>query len=105
MVKINWRDVLTKFLPLLPTLLMYWASYRLSQQKNAQEKKRDEFDRLNEENTRLSEDLDRYRRMVEAKELEISKLQKEIAEMRSCITGAPMTGALFDEKGKKDDDS
>lgn len=80
---------------------MYWASYRLSQQKNAQEKKRDEFDRLNEENTRLSEDLDRYRRMVEAKELEISKLQKEIAEMRSCITGAPMTGALFDEKGKR----
>lgn len=77
---------------------MYWASYRLSQQKNAQEKKRDEFDRLNEENTRLSEDLDRYRRMVEAKELKIVKLQKEIAEMRKYTTGVPMTGALFDKK-------
>ncbi|MFK5641171.1 hypothetical protein ACIA30_02650 [Lactobacillus delbrueckii subsp. bulgaricus] len=98
MVKINWRDVLTKFLPLLPTLLMYWASYRLSQEKNAQEKKRDEFDRLNEENTRLSEDLDRYRRMVEAKELEISKLQKEIADIRKYIAGAPTSGALFDKK-------
>lgn len=82
---------------------MYWASYRLSQEKNAQEKKRDEFDRLNEENTRLSEVLDRYRRMVEAKELEISKLQKKIAEIRSKYNpGAPMTGALFDEKEKED---
>lgn len=92
--------MLTKFLPLLPTLLMYWASYRLSLEKNSQEKKRDEFDRLNTENTRLSEDLDRYRRLVAAKEREISKLQKEIAEMR---TRAPMTGALFDEKKEKED--
>lgn len=84
---------------------MYWASYRLSQEKNTQEKKRDEFDRLNAENTRLSEDLDRYRKLVAAKEREISKLQKEIIELRKFATGAPMTGALFDEKEKKDDDS
>lgn len=90
--------MLTKFLPLLPTLLMYWASYRLSLEKSGQEKKRDEFDRLNSENTRLSEDLDRYRRLVAAKEREIAKLQKEIAEMRKYIAGAPMTGALFDKK-------
>ena len=82
---------------------MYWASYRLSVEKNAQEKKRDEFTRLNAENTRLSEDLDRYRRLVAAKEREIAKLQKEIAEMRrKYITGAPMTGALFDDKKKED---
>ncbi|CDR75509.1 hypothetical protein LOB94_03780 [Lactobacillus delbrueckii subsp. bulgaricus] len=98
MVKIDWRDVLTKLLPLLPTLLMYWASYRLSQQKNAQEKKRDEFDRLNVENTRLSEDLDRYRKLVAAKEREIVKLQKEIAEMRNYIAGAPKPGALFNKE-------
>ncbi len=77
---------------------MYWASYRLSVEKNSQEKKRDEFDRLNSENTRLSEDLDRYRRLVAAKEHEISKLQKEIAEMRKYIAGAPTTGALFDKE-------
>ncbi len=77
---------------------MYWASYRLSQEKNTQEKKRDEFDRLNAENTRLYEELDRYRRLVVAKEREISKLQKEIAEMRKYNTGAPITGALFDKE-------
>ena len=101
MVIINWKDILTKFLPLLPTLLMYWASYRLSQAKNAQEEKRDEFDRLNEENTRLSKDLDRYRKMVAAKEREIVNLQKEIAEMRKYIAGAPEVGALFDDKEKE----
>ena len=82
---------------------MYWVSYRLSAEKNDQEKKRDEFDRLNVENTRLSEDLDRYRRLVAAKESEIVKLQKEIAEMREYIAGAPMTGALFDEKENEHD--
>ena len=77
---------------------MYWASYRLSVEKSTQEKKSDEFDRLNTENTRLSEELDRYRKLVAAKEREIVKLQKEIAEMRR----APTTGALFDEKEKED---
>lgn len=80
---------------------MYWASYRLSVEKNSREKKCDEFDRLNAENTRLSEDLDRYQKMVAAKEREIEKLQKEIAEMREYATGAPMTGASFNEENKK----
>lgn len=77
---------------------MYWVSYRLSTEKNTQEKKRDEFDRLNVENTRLSEELDRYRRLVASNEREVVKLQKEIAEMRKYIPGAPMTGALFDKE-------
>lgn len=90
-------------MPLLPTLLIYWASYHLSLEKNSQEKKRDEFDRLNAENTRLSEELDRYRRLVAAKEREIVKLQKEIAEMRNNYsTGAPMTDALFNKEEKED---
>ena len=102
MVHINWKDILTKFVPLLPTLLIYWASYQLSQAKNNKEEKQDEFTRLNVENTRLSEELDRYRRLVASNEREIVKLQKEIAEMRKYIPGAPMTGALFDEKEKED---
>lgn len=73
---------------------MYWASYRLSVEKNAQEKKRDEFDRLNAENTMLSEELDRYRKQVAAKE-------REIAEMRKYIAGAPTTGASFNKEDKK----
>ena len=104
MVDIDWKDILTKLLPLLPTLLMYWASYKLSQAKNEKEEKQDEFTRLNDENTRLSEDLDRYRKIVAAKEREISKLQKEIIELRKFAAGAPTSGALFDEKEKKDDD-
>lgn len=81
---------------------MYWASYRLSVEKNAQEKKRDEFGRLNAENTRLSEALDHYRKQVAAKEREITKLQKEIAEMRKYTTGAPMTGASFNKEDKNE---
>ena len=77
---------------------MYWASYRLSQEKNAQEEKRDEFDRLNTENTRMSEELDRYRKLVAAKEREIVKLQKEIAEMRRYTAGTPTTGVLFNKE-------
>lgn len=82
--------------------MIYWASYHLSLEKNSKEKKRDEFDRLNAENTRLSEELDHYRRLVAAKEREIVKLQKENAEMRKYIAGVPMTGALFDKEEKED---
>lgn len=93
--------MLTKFIPILPTLLIYWASYRLSSEKSTQEKKSDEFDRLNTENTRLSEELDRYRKLVAAKEREIVKLQKEIAEMRRYTAEAPTTGAFFDDNNKE----
>lgn len=80
---------------------MYWASYRLSQAKNEKEEKQDEFSRLNKENTRLSEELDRYRKMVASKEREINKLQKEVIELRKFAAGAPTSGALFDAKEKE----
>ena len=92
---------MTKLLPLLPTLLMYWASYRLSQAKNEKEEKQDEFSRLNDENTRLSEELERYRKLVASKERENVKLQKEIIELRKYTAGAPTTGALCDKEDKK----
>lgn len=103
MSAINWKDILTKLLPLLPTLLMYWASYKLSQAKNEKEEKQDEFSRLNEENTRLSEELDRYRKLVASKEREIVKLQQEIIELRKYAAGAPTTGASFDNKEDKNE--
>lgn len=102
MSAINWKDILTKLLPLLPTLLMYWASYRLSQAKNEKEKKQDEFSRLNDENTRLSEELERYRKLVASKERENVKLQKEIIELRKYTAGAPTTGASFDKENKNE---
>lgn len=92
---------MTKLLPLLPTLLMYWASYRLSQAKNEKEEKQDEFSRLNEENTRLSAELERYRKLVASKERENVKLQNEIIELRKYTAGASMTVASFD-KNKED---
>lgn len=94
---------MTKLLPLLPTLLMYWASYRLSQAKNEEEEKQDEFSRLNEENTRLSKDLDRYRKLVASKEKENEKLQEEIIELRKYTVGAHTTGASFDNKEDKNE--
>ena len=83
--------------------MIYWASYRLSVEKNSQEKKRDEFARLNAENTRLYEELDRYRKLVASKEREIVKLQKEISEMRNYIAGAPTSGASFNKKEDKNE--
>lgn len=80
---------------------MYWASYRLSQAKNEKEEKQDEFSRLNDENTRLSEELDRYRKLVASKERENAKLQQEIIELRKYTAGAPTTGALFAKEDKK----
>lgn len=80
---------------------MYWASYRLSQAKNEKEEKQDEFSRLNEENTRLSKDLERYRKLVASKEKENAKLQQEIIELRKYTAGAPTTGALFDKEDNK----
>lgn len=102
MVRINWKDIISKALPLLPTLFIYWASYRLSVEKNAQEKKRDEFDRLNAENTRLSDELDHYRRLLTEKEREIVKLQKENAEMRKYIAGISTTSNPFKREEKEE---
>lgn len=82
MVLINWRDIVIKGLPLIPTLLMYYASYKLSMDKNAKEEKKDQFERLSKENERLTGELAK-------KDKKIDELQEELYEARKAAILAP----------------
>ncbi len=82
MVLINWRDIVIKGLPLIPTLLMYYASYKLSVAKNAKEEKQDQFERLSKENERLTGELAK-------KDERIEELQEELYEARKVAALAP----------------
>ena len=82
MVLINWRDIVIKGLPLIPTLLMYYVSYRLSVAKNAKEEKKDQFERLSKENERLTRELAK-------KDEKIDELQEELYEARKAAILAP----------------
>lgn len=82
MVLINWRDIIINGLPLIPTLLMYYASYKLSVAKNAKEEKKDQFERLSAENERLTGELAK-------KDERIDELQEELYEARKAATLAP----------------
>lgn len=82
MVLINWRDIVIKGLPLIPTLLMYYASYKLSMDKNAKEEKKDQFERLSKENERLTGELAK-------KDEKIDELQEELYEARKVAALAP----------------
>ena len=82
MVPINWREIILKALPLIPTLLMYYASYKLSVAKNAKEEKQDQFKRLSKENERLTGELAK-------KDEKIEELQEELYEARKAAILAP----------------
>ena len=95
MVLINWRDIIIKALPLIPTLLMYYASYRLSVAKNEKEEKKDQFERLSEENERLTAELAK-------KDKRIEELQEELYEAKVAAL-APTTGNQIERKDEKHD--
>lgn len=82
MVLINWRDIVIKGLPLIPTLLMYYTSYKLSMDKSAKEEKKDQFERLSKENERLTRELAK-------KDKKIDELQEELYEARKAAILAP----------------
>ncbi len=67
---------------MIPTLLMYYASYRLSVAKNAKEEKQDQFERLSKENERLTGELAK-------KDERIEELQEELYEARKVAALAP----------------
>ncbi|GHV97905.1 hypothetical protein lacNasYZ03_11810 [Lactobacillus nasalidis] len=79
MVTIKWQDILVKALPLIPTLIMYLASYKLSVAKNDKEETQDQFVRLNQENERLTKLLEQKDKQLEARQKEIYRLQKAVA--------------------------
>lgn len=95
MVLINWRDIIIKALPLIPTLLMYYASYKLSVAKNEKEEKQDQFERLSEENERLTGELAK-------KDKRIEELQEELYEAKVAAL-APNTGSQIERKDEKHD--
>lgn len=82
MVPINWREIILKALPLIPTIIMYVVSYRLSVAKNAKEEEQDQFERLSKENERLTGALAK-------KDERIEELQEELYEVRKAATLAP----------------
>ena len=67
---------------MIPTLLIYYASYRLSVAKNAKEEKQDQFERLSKENERLTGELAK-------KDERIEELQEELYEARKVAALAP----------------
>ncbi len=93
MVLINWRDIILKALPLIPTIIMYVASYRLSIAKNAKEEKQDQFERLSEENERLTRELAK-------KDKKIEELQEEIYEAKVAAL-VPTTSNQIERKDEK----
>lgn len=81
---------------MIPTLLMYYASYKLSMAKNAKEEKQDQFERLSKENERLTGELAK-------KDKKIEELQEELYEARKAATLAPTTGSQTERKDEKND--
>ena len=67
---------------MIPTLLMYYASYKLSMDKSAKEEKKDQFERLSKENERLTRELAK-------KDEKIDELQEELYEARKAAILAP----------------
>lgn len=80
---------------MIPTLLMYYASYRLSVAKNEKEEKQDQFERLSEENERLTGELAK-------KDQKIEELQDELYEAKVAAL-APNTGDQIKRKDEKHD--
>lgn len=74
---------------------MYYASYKLSVAKNEKEEKKDQFERLSEENERLTGELAK-------KDKRIEELQEELYEAKVAAL-APTTGDQIDRKDEKND--
>lgn len=74
---------------------MYYASYRLSVAKNAKEEKQDQFERLSEENERLTGELAK-------KDKRIEELQEELYEAKVAAL-APTAGNQIERKDEKND--
>lgn len=95
----RWQDVIIKLVPILPTLLIYWASYNLSHEKQRKEEEENREARLNSENQDLLKKLSRERdERFEAQE-EVIKLQSKIARLEAKVDKLK---ELLDEKGKEE---
>ncbi len=74
------QDFVTKILPILVSFATAYFSYSLNREKSDREKDSDTFKRLNDENTRLQADMEKYRSLSIAKDEQILKLEKKLLE-------------------------
>lgn len=76
-------DFLTKVLPIIVSFATAYFSFSLSKQKSDREKEADQYKRLNEENNKLTGELDKYRRMVNSRDKDISRLREQLLKYMS----------------------
>lgn len=69
------QDFVTKVLPILVSFATAYFSYSLNREKSDREKDSDIFKRLNDENSRLQADMEKYRELSNAKDEQILKLK------------------------------
>lgn len=81
----RWQDVLIKLVPILPTLLVYWASFNLSHEKQRKEEEENREARLNIENRDLLKKLSRERDERFKAQEEVIKLQSKIARLEAKV--------------------
>lgn len=74
------QDFVTKVLPILVSFATAYFSYSLNCEKSDREKDSDIFKRLNDENSRLQADMEKYRELSNAKDEQILKLKKKLLE-------------------------
>lgn len=81
----RWQNVLIKLVPILPTLLIYWASYNLSHEKQRKETEENREARLNSENQDLLKKLEKERDERFKAQEEVIKLQSKIARLEAKV--------------------
>ena len=83
-------DFLIKVLPVIVSFATAYFSFTLSKQKSDREKEANQYKRLNEENDKLTAELDKYRRMVNSRDEDISRLREQLLNYMSKAATKPV---------------
>ena len=83
-------DFLIKVLPVIVSFATAYFSFTLSKQKSDREKEANQYKRLNEENDKLTAELDKYRRMVNSRDEDISRLREQLLKYMSKSATKPV---------------
>lgn len=93
-------DFLIKVLPVIVSFATAYFSFTLSKQKSDREKEADQYKRLNEENDKLTAELDKYRHMVNSRDEDISRLRGQLLNYMS--KAATATKPVDNDNDKED---
>ena len=83
-------DFLIKVQPVIVSFATAYFSFTLSKQKSDREKEADQYKRLNEENDKLTAELDKYRHMVNCRDEDISRLREQLLKCMSKAANKPV---------------